>query len=75
MNTITKEQIEKVITDASEKTASQICDILADHIDYYQRNFSNTDMAQYITHLSILGAAIQIYTTVTKDSLIELLCD
>ena len=75
MKEITKEQIDEIITNASEQSAFNICNLLTANIQNYQSEFRNTELEQYAVDLSVLSTAIQLCTTIIKDSLIELLCD
>lgn len=72
MKEITKEQIDKVITNvANTKDVSQI---LLDNIESYN-NLDNDNLKPYSLYLATMSTAVQISTSIIKESLYELLTD
>lgn len=72
MKEITKEQIDKVITNvANTKDVSQI---LLNNIESYN-NLDNDNLKPYSLYLATMSTAVQISTSIIKESLYELLTD
>lgn len=78
MKKVTQEQIDKAVNEATVNASQNLCELLVENIDSYQKSMNTNninDMQKYNLYFACINTALEMSVDIMKESLYKLLCD